>query len=336
MMEVVTRPHAAAMRRWAEKRDDIVVLSGDLTKNTEADAFRERWPDRFFSMGLAEQNMLSVAGGMAREGFTPFVYTFAVFIYRRAFDQLSMSVAYPNLKVRLAAFLPGVTTPGGVSHQAIEDVAIMRAVPNMTVLETGDATDIETLLPVTEQIDGPVYLRMLRGKVQRLFPADEPMRLGRARQLSVGSDVAVLSSGISTGEAMRAVEALRRKGLSVAHLHVSTLKPFDDPLVTEVISSTRHGVVTLENHSIVGGLGSAVAEVIAENRLDVRLTRLGLRDTYAHGGAQAYLMRHYGLDARALVDAVQNLTGEAFDIDDAAIASIVIEPVHAAHKAEAL
>ena len=335
-MNIVTRPHSSAFVNWAKNKDDVVVLSGDLTRNTEADEFRDTWPDRFFSMGLAEQNMLSVAGGMAREGLVPFVHTFGVFIYRRAYDQLSMSVAYPNLPVRLAAFLPGVTTPGGVSHQAIEDVALMRAVPNMTVLETGDATDVETLLPVTEQIDGPVYMRMLRGKVQRLFPADEPMRFNQARILNTGSDITVLSSGISTSEAIRAVEALKQRGVSVTHLHISTLKPFDDPHVPDAIAKAKHGVITLENHSVIGGLGSAVAEVIAEHCLDRPLLRLGLKDTYAHGGSLAYLMRHYRLDARALVDAAAELTGEKFDIKNEELTSMVIEPVHGAHKAEAL
>ncbi|NLH08380.1 MAG: transketolase, partial [Chloroflexi bacterium] len=147
-MEIRKRVHAENLVRFAATRPEIVVLSGDLTKNTEIDLFRDAYPERFFSMGMAEQNMLSFAGGLAREGFTPYVHTFAVFIYRRAFDQLSMSVAYPNLRVRLFGFLPGITTPGGVTHQAIEDVALMRSVPNMTVLETGDVTDVESVLDV--------------------------------------------------------------------------------------------------------------------------------------------------------------------------------------------
>ena len=158
-MEIVRRPHARNLVRWAKQRPDCPVLSADLTSSCEVDDFREAYPDRFLSLGMAEQNMLSFAGGLAREGLYPLIHTFAVFICRRPFDQLAMSVAYPNLPVRMFGFLPGITTPGGVTHQAIDDVALMRIVPNMTVLECGDATDVESVLDVAHAVDGPVYVR---------------------------------------------------------------------------------------------------------------------------------------------------------------------------------
>ena len=173
--------------RWAADKPEVLVLSADLTSSTEIDLFSSTYPDRFLSMGVAEQNMLSFAAGLAREGFIPFVHTFAVFIYRRAYDQIAMSVAYPNLPVRMIGFLPGITTPGGATHQAIEDIAIMRALPNMTVLECGDATEVESVLEVMQNINGPVYVRMLRGEIPRLFSS--PMIFNKARVLSEGRNL---------------------------------------------------------------------------------------------------------------------------------------------------
>src|SRR5271157_3508986 len=160
-MEILSRVHAKNLVRWAKDRPNVLVLSADLTSSTEIDLFKETYPDRFISLGVAEQNMLSFAGGLAREGFLPFIHTFAVFIYRRAYDQLAMSVAYPCLPVRMFGFLPGITSPGGASHQAIEDIAMMRSLPNMTVVECADATEIEGVLDVVQALPGPVYVRML-------------------------------------------------------------------------------------------------------------------------------------------------------------------------------
>ncbi|GBC84432.1 1-deoxy-D-xylulose-5-phosphate synthase [bacterium HR11] len=321
-METVLRPHARNLVAWAKDKPAVVVLSADLTGSCEVDDFQATYPDRFFSMGMAEQNMIGFAAGLAREGFEPFVHTFAVFLTRRVYDQVAMQVAYPCLRVRLIGFLPGITTPGGVTHQAIDDVALMRVLPNMTVLECGDATDVETVLDVAHSVPGPVYIRMLRGEVPRLFPKTEPFRLGQARILGRGEDVAVLSSGICTEEALRATAALRRRGVSVAHLHVSTLKPFRDPTLLEAIAGVRYGVVTMENHSVIGGLGSAVAELMAEAGVGRRLIRLGLQDTFAHGASRAYLMKEYGLDAMALVRAVETLVGTSLGVTEADLAAV--------------
>jgi transketolase len=336
MIQTVTRPHREHLVRWAEHRPEVLVLSADLTSSCEADLFRDAYPERFFSLGMAEQNMMGVAAGLAREGFFPYIHTFAVFVTRRPYDQVAMSIAYPNLPVRLVGFLPGITTPGGVTHQAIDDVGLMRLIPNMTILESGDATDVESVLDAAQAVDGPVYIRQLRGEVPRLFPADEPMRLGAARQLGDGDDLCVISSGICTEEALRATAALRQRGLGVRHLHVSTLKPFDDPRITEALAKVRLGVVTMENHSIIGGLGSAVAELMAEQGLGRRLIRLGLGDTYAHGASRPYLMREYGLDAPALVRAAETLAGESLGIGEDDLAAVRLGTLSAAEKTEDL
>ena len=335
-MEILKKLHTGNLVEWAKDKPKVLVLSADLTGSTEIDLFRDTYPDRFYSLGMAEQNMISFAGGLAREGFFPFVHTFAVFLYRRALDQISMSIAYPNLPVRLFGFLPGITTPGGATHQATDDIAVLRVLPNMTILETGDATEVETVLDVAQSINGPVYVRMLRGEIPRLFDRSEPMRLGQARVLSSGDDITLFSSGICTEEVMRATRVLRQRGVSLQHLHISTLKPFHDPAVLAAAAKARYGVITLENHTIIGGLGTAVAEVMAEAGVGKKLVRLGLKDTYAHGASRQYLMREYRLDAIALVEEIEKLMGTYFNIDETDLAGVRLEAVHSDAKAEAL
>lgn len=336
MVEITTRLFAKTFADWAGQHENVIVLSGDLTKNCEADEFRNRFPNRFFNTGLSEQNMLGVAGGFAREGFTPFLFTFGVFMYRRAMDQLQMSVAYPNLKVRLMGFLPGLTTPGGVSHQAIDDIAMVSALPNMTVVSIGDATELATVLKATENVDGPVYVSTLRGRVPRLFPEAEHIELGRSRILSHGDDLLVLSCGAVTETAMVAVSQMRQRGIDVTHLHVSTLKPFDDPQVRRALARTTSGVITVENHLTRGGLGTAVAELMAEHAIGKPLRRVGLRDTYGHGGSFPYLQKFYGLDGRAIINQAEGILGKSLNITDDELAAARIEPEHGAHKPEAL
>jgi len=328
--------HGRKLMEWAKDKPETVVLSADLTSSVEADLFKAAYPSRFFSMGIAEQNMMSVAGGMAREGFVPLVHTFGVFIYRRAYDQISMSIAYPNLPVKMFGFLPGILTPGGATHQAIEDISVMRSLPNITVLEVGDATDAETVLEAAYQTPGPVYVRTLRGELPRLFDAAEPLEAGRARRLNRGRDLALFSSGICTEEALRAVSLLENKGLSIEHLHVSTLKPFNDPQILEALTRCRLGAITLENHSTIGGLGSAVAEVMAEHGIGRKLIRMGIQDCFLHGASRTTLARENRMDAPALVEQIEKLAGQKFGITPEELGSVHLTPVHSESKAEAL
>lgn len=334
--EIRSKVHAKNLVAWGKDHPDVYVLSADLTGSCEADTFRDTYPERFLSMGIAEQNMLSFAGGMARKGLVPMPHTFAVFIYRRAYDQISMSIAYPNLPVKMFGFLPGVLTPGGATHQAIEDVALMRALPNMTIYEPGDAAEVEAVLDIAYKTPGPVYVRQLRGEVPVLFPADEPMTPGKCRKLSSGSDIVLITSGICTEEGLRSAFALRDKGLSPSHYHVSTLKPFHHPEIIEEIAASRYGAVTLENHSVVGGLGSIIAEAMAEAGTARPLRRLGIPDTFVHGASRRYLMKEYGLDAMALIAAVETLSGQRFGIAEEDLARSFTPAVLSAAKAEAL
>lgn len=334
--EIVVRPHQQNFIDWSLDKPKVLVLSADLTNSCEVAKWRDTYPDRFFSMGMAEQNMLGFAAGLAREGFEPWLHTFSVFLYRRPLDQLQMSVAYPSLKVRLVGFLPGIMTPGGVTHQAIEDIAIMRAIPNMTILEVGDATEAQSVLDVAHAIDGPVYIRQLRGEVSRIFPADEPFIFNKARILSNGTDITLITSGVMTEEALRVVPLLQEHGVTISHLHISTLKPFTDPAIVAALSTAKHGVITMENHTIVGGLGSAVAEIMAERGMGVPLQRIGLKDTYAHGASQKFLMSEYEMDAAALVRAVETALGRKLKILETEIHAQRSVDVHSSAKAEAL
>ena len=315
-IEIITRVHAKSIEEWGQSNPNALVLSGDLTTSCEVDGFRDKFPDRFLSMGLAEQNMMSFAAGLAREGFIPHVHTFAVFMYRRALDQIEMSIAYPNLPVKLFGFLPGVTTPGGASHQAINDIAVIRSLPNFTILETGDATDVESVIELANSINGPVYIRMVRGALPRLFPAADKIELNKARVISTGKDIALFSTGICTEEAMRAVELLRICGVSIQHLHVTTLKPFSDPQVISAIKGARFGTISMENHCINGGLGTCISEIIAEHKLDTRLMKIALDDTYLQGASTKFLMRRYTIDALALITQVEKLIGKKLNVSE--------------------
>ncbi len=335
-MEILSQVHAINLKKYAEYRKDILVITADLTESCEAGYFKSTYRERFISSGVSEQNMISIAGGLAREGFIPLVHTFAVFIYRRAYDQIAMSVAYPNLNVKLFGFLPGVMTPGGATHQAIEDISVMRSLPNMTILECGDATDVESVLDLAYRTEGPVYVRMLRGEIPRLFSADEPMKLGVNRELSRGNDLVIVSSGICTEEAMRAVKVLVKKGMSISHWHVSTLKPFSGDDILEAVAGSRLGVVTIENHTTVGGLGSILSEKIAEAGLGKKLHRIGIPDTFLHGASRRYLMKEYGLDSMGLIRSVENIACQNFNISEYDLDEVRLDAVHTDAKAEAL
>lgn len=314
-MKMEINTHEKNMLRFAAEHPEVLVLSADLGSSCEVKKFRATYPDRYLTMGIAEQNMCSWAAGLAREGYRPFLHTFSVFLYRRILDQLEMSVAYPNLPVVFVGFVPGLTTPGGVTHQSINDVGVLRTVPNLAIFDIGDATEIEGVLDLAYEYNGPVFIRMLRKEVPRLFPANEPMQFNRARVISEGEDVLILSSSICTEEALRATAVLKEKGISVQHMHVSTLKPFTDPQILEALKKCKYGVVTMENHYEIGGLGSAVAEVMAENAIGKKLIRIGVPG-YTHGASKMYLMKKYGIDAMHMVWAVEKLMERPLNITE--------------------
>ena len=301
------KAYGGELVQLAKERPEIVCIGADLTGPTETDMFRDSIPERFFNIGMAEANAIGVAAGMARAGEIPYVNTFAVFASRRAFDQMAMQVAYPRTNVKIAGFMPGLTTPGGVTHQAIEDLALMRALPNVTVVEPADANQIRAAVRCLADHDGPVYMRLKRGEVPVMASAaDQAFQIGRAYLVREGTDAVILACGLMVTLALDAAAELAREGRSVAVVNVSTIKPLDVELVAEVAARTGH-VVTAENHSIIGGLGSAVAEALMEAGVRCRFTRVGIGDTFAEGASAAYLFQKYGLSSQAIADACRRI-----------------------------
>ena len=294
---VVEAPFATALVELAERRSDLVVLSADLSKYTDVLPFAEAFPDRFGQVGMAEQNMMGIAGGLAKTGFLPIAVTYGVFATRRAYDQAAMALATGRSRGIVVAFLPGVTTPFKATHQAVDDVAIMRALPGMTVIDPADATEVAAALAAAVQHDSTVYLRSLRGSVVQLFdPVDFQFRIGAPRELLPGDEIGLAGSGLGTQWAMEAAELL---GAGVGLLHVPTLKPLDVNSVASFCS--RFPVVTtVENHSVVGGLAAAMAEVVAREGLGTRINALGVPDRWAPAGSLPYIRAQLALDAEGI------------------------------------
>jgi transketolase len=319
----VLKPYGRALVELARDREEILCLSGDLTRQTEIDLFQVEFPERFIHAGMAEANMISMAGALARRGFLPFVHTFGVFATRRPFDQIVNSVAYPNLPVRIIGFMPGVSSPGGPSHQAIEDVAIMRSLPNMTVVDVADATEIRQAVAAIVDVAGPVYLRLKRGEIPVIFDQTHEFSLDRAQVLEVGEDVVIFASGMMLSSSLAAAQTLSSAGVSAGVVNVPVIKPIDRATVIESATNAR-AVVSAENHTVVGGLGSAVAEVLAEEGLGRRLRRVGIQDTFAEGAKDATsLFRKYGLTTQDIVEAAWEALGRT---DTAPTAPVIATP----------
>jgi transketolase len=305
----IPKYYGEALVALAKEDSRVVTLTGDLAPATESDLFREAFPSRFFTSGIAEANMIGLAAGMARCGDMPFVHSFSVFLTRRAYDQIAMQIAYPQLNVKLAGFLPGLTTLLGVSHQAIDDLALMRVLPNMTIIEPSSGKQIAAAVRAAAQIEGPVYLRLHKDKtVINNAEVEQNLEVGKGQLLLDGDDAVIFASGYMVAEALAAADLLFKSGIKVSVANMHTLKPFDTNFVLE--HAIRTGVVvTAENHSVIGGIGSAVAEVLAEDSsgASIKFKRIGIADTFAEGGTTNYLFNKYGLSANHVSDAVLKL-----------------------------
>jgi transketolase len=301
--QTMLKPYGAALVELARRRPEIVCLGADLTRQTETDLFRDEIPKRFINIGMAEANMLSIAGGLARAGRIVFVNTFGVFCTRRCFDQIAMSVAYPNLNVKIVGFMPGLSSPGGPSHQAIEDVALMRALPNMTVVEPADAIETEQIVEAIADRPGPVYLRLKRGEIPLIFDHTHRLDLTKAQVVAggEGSDVCIVTAGMMLSASLAAARTLAENGVAAAVINVPVIKPLDGATVAAMARRSRI-VITVENHTIVGGLGSAIAEALAEAGISAPLRRLGIADTFAEAGSREYLFAKYGLSTQNIVE----------------------------------
>ncbi len=288
----------------ADKR--IVALCADLVPPTETDRFRDELPGRFHNVGIAEANMIGMAGGMARSGEIPFCHSFCAFITKRVLDQITMQVAYPNLPVKIVGFLPGVATLLGVSHQAIEDVAILRAVPNMAIFEPSGPEYHAAMIKMALDWEGPAYLRMKRP--ESTPPPFEPksLEIGKGVVRREGGDLTIISAGLCVTEALRASDTLSGEGIEAGVVDMASLKPIDDALIIERANTTG-AIVTAENHNIIGGLGSAVAEILTEAGIGLHFRRVGVRDQFCEGGTTPYLMNKFGLDAPAIAEAARDV-----------------------------
>ncbi|WP_296747414.1 transketolase C-terminal domain-containing protein [Mesorhizobium sp.] len=302
----VEAPFGRALARLGRSHPEIVGLTADLGKYTDIHPFRDAFPERFFNVGMAEQNLVAVAAGLARTGKIPFATTYGVFATRRAFDFVAIALAHSNLNVKIIAGLPGLTTGYGGTHQAIEDLALMRMIPGLTIIDPCDATEIEAATEAIAEHRGPVYMRLLRGSVPVVFEPGWKFEIGKARHLREGSDVGIVSTGFMTERALDAAGVLGRKGMSVGVLHVPTIKPFDAGAVAEFAAGVRH-VVTAENHVAVGGLASLVVETLFDAGIARKVTRIGLPDRYIECGAVPTLQAKYGLTTEAVIATVSAL-----------------------------
>ncbi len=302
-----TAPFGHALVELAKSRPEIVGMSADLAKYTDLHIFAQAYPDRFYQMGMAEQLLMGASAGMAREGFMPFVTTYAVFASRRAYDFICMAIAEENLNVKIACALPGLTTGYGPSHQATEDLAIFRGLPNMTIIDPCDALEIEQAVPAIAAHQGPVYLRLLRGKVPLVLDKyDYTFEIGKAKLLVDGSDVLFISSGIMTMRVLEAAERLLEQGTRAAVLHVGTIKPLDANSILREAMKPGRAVVVAENHTVIGGLGEAVAHILVSNGFSGRFRHIGLPDEFLDAGALPTLHDRYGISTAKVVENISN------------------------------
>jgi len=306
-VQTLTAPFGHALVAEAERNPRIVGLSADLAKYTDIHVFRDRYPDRFFQIGMAEQNLIGVAAGLARTGFVPFLTTYCVFATRRAYDFIAMDAALGRANVKIMAGLPGLSTGYGGTHQGIEDLALMRSIPNLTVIDPCDAIEVAQATAAIAQYEGPVYMRLLRGLVPVVLDEHTyQFEIGKARLLRDGNDVAIISTGLMTARALEAAATLADSGIAAAVLHVSTLKPFDRQAVLELLARVPR-VVTAENHLITGGLASAVADAVTDAGLPIRLRRVGIPDCFCESGSLPYLAERYQMRGADIAAQVRTL-----------------------------
>lgn len=302
MANIATRDaYGEALAELGAINNQVVVLDADLSKSTKTNDFKKVYPERFFNLGIAEQNLLGTAAGFAAAGKIPFASSFAVFAVGRAYDQIRNSIAYPNLNVKIAATHAGLTVgEDGGSHQMLEDIALMRAVPNMTVIVPADGVETKQVVMAVAEHQGPVYIRLGRPKVPVLLGDDYKFEIGKGVVLKEGTDVTLIGTGIMVSKAMEAAELLAADGISAAVVNISTIKPLDNALITEMAQKTG-AVVTAEEHNIYGGLGSAVAEVLVET-CPVPMARVGVEDKFGESGLPDELLEKYGLTAANIAE----------------------------------
>ncbi|MFS2162515.1 transketolase family protein [Variovorax sp. Varisp62] len=298
---VTAAPFGKALVELGRNRPEIVGMTADLAKYTDLHLFAKEYPERFFQMGMAEQLLMAAAGGMAKEGFIPFATTYAVFGTRRAYDFVHQVIAEENLNVKICCALPGLTTGYGPSHQATEDLALMRSIPGMTIIDPCDALDVEQAVPQMADHAGPVYMRLPRGNVPLVLDEyDYKFELGKAKLIRDGKSVLVISSGFMTMRSLEVAQQLQSDGVDVAVLHVPTIKPLDEATILAEVRRLGRLVVVAENHSVIGGLGEAVAGLLMRSGVATTFRQIGLPDAFLDAGALPTLHDRYGISTQAM------------------------------------
>ena len=292
--------YGEALLELGKENDNIVVLDADLSGATKTNLFAKEFPNRFFDMGIAESNMMGTAAGFATCGKTAFVSTFAAFAAGRAYDQIRSSICYPKLNVKICATHSGITVgEDGATHQMIEDLSLMRTLPNMTVLCMSD--DLETKWAVREisKIKGPVYLRLARMKTDKIYSEGQQFEIGKAVQIGEGTDGTVFATGVTVQEAIKAKDELKKRGINVRVIDMHTIKPIDEEMIIKCAQETKK-LVSIEDHNIIGGLGSAIAEVLTKE-CPAKLTRLGIKDTFGRSGKAEELMKYFNITSEDII-----------------------------------
>ena len=298
--------YGEALLELGKKNKDIVVLDADLSGATKTELFAKEFPDRFLDTGIAESNMMSTSAGLASCGKIPYASTFAVFAAGRAYDQIRNSICYPNLNVKICATHAGITVgEDGATHQMIEDISLMRTLPNMTVISTSD--DIQTKWAVEEisKIRGPVYLRLARLATPILYEKNQKFEIGKAVQIGNGTDATVFATGVTVQEALKAKEELEKNGVNIRVVDMHTIKPIDKEIIIKCAKETKM-LISIEDHNIIGGLGSSIAEVLIEE-YPKKLIRLGIKDTFGKSGKAEELMEYYGITAEKIINLLTKL-----------------------------
>nr|WP_067288961.1 transketolase C-terminal domain-containing protein [Marinobacterium profundum] len=303
-------PFGHALVELAARRPEVVGMTADLAKYTDLHIFAQACPERFYQMGMAEQLLMGAAAGLAHEGAMPFVTTYAVFATRRAYDFMHQAIAEEGLNVKIACALPGLTTGYGPSHQAAEDLALMRAMPGITVIDPCDALEIEQMVPAVAEHDGPVYMRLLRGQVPLVLDEyDYKFELGKAKLLRDGRDVLIISSGIMTMRALEVALELARDKIDAAVLHVATIKPLDTATILREAGRGGRLVVVAENHSAIGGLGEAVATELLRAGISSPFRQIALPDAFLDAGALPTLHDRYGISTSVMTETLKGWLG---------------------------
>lgn len=305
-LKIATREsYGEKITEIGQKNDKIVVLDADLAEATKTSVFKKRFPNRFFDMGISEQDMLSTAAGMATCGIIPYVSTFAIFAAGRAYDQIRNSICYPKLNVKICATHAGISVgEDGATHQMLEDLGLMRGLPNMTVLSVSD--DIQTKWAIEEisKIQGPVYVRLGRLKSPVIYEENQKFEIGKGIQIGEGTDATVIATGLMVSEAILAKEELEKQGINIRVVDMHTIKPIDKELIVKCAKETKR-IITIEDHSIIGGLGSTVCEVLSEE-YPCKVTRMGMKDTFGKSGKAEKLLEHFGLSKDAIIEEIKN------------------------------